>query len=126
MGEDARSQREAEKKRGAMPEEQGGVGTVNSRGGGGWREKKSDEVHRKMKTVREITGKPGRMCNERRERGTGGGKGGGDEKEVISGLFLTAFCQPPSEIFRGETYRSCVLVKYQLKKKGCITAGESV
>lgn len=74
MGEDARSLREAEKKRGATPEEQGGVGTVNSRGGLA-REKKSDEVHRKMKTVREITGKPGRMCNERRERGKGGGGG---------------------------------------------------
>lgn len=74
-----------------------------------------------MKTVREITGKPGRMCAESGEQREGG-KGGGDEKEVISGLFLTAFCQPPSEIFRLETYRSCVLVKYQ-QKKGCITAG---
>ena len=45
-----------------------------------------------------------------------GGKGGGDEKEVISGLFLTPFCQPPSEIFREETRRSCVFVKYQQKK----------
>lgn len=58
------------------------------------------------------------MSAESGERGGGGeGGGGGDEKEVISGLFLTAFCQPPSEIFRGETYRSCVLVKYQLKKR---------
>lgn len=40
-----------------------------------------------MKTVRGITGKPGRMCNERRERGTERGeKGGDDEKEVIRGL----------------------------------------
>lgn len=52
-------------------------------------------------------------------RGGGGGRGGGNEKEVISGLFLTAFCQPPSEIFRGETHRSCVLVEYQPKNKGC-------
>lgn len=36
---------------------------------GGGQRKKSDET-KKMKTVREITGKPGRMCNERRERGT--------------------------------------------------------
>lgn len=36
------------------------------------REKKSDEAQRKMKTVSEITGKPGRMCNERRERETEG------------------------------------------------------
>lgn len=42
-------------------------------GGGLEREKKSDEAQRKMKTVREITGKPGRMCNERRERGREGG-----------------------------------------------------
>lgn len=34
----------------------------------------------------------------------GGKKGRGDEKEVISGLFLPAFCQSPSEIFRGETH----------------------
>lgn len=104
-----------------------GRGWYRKQSEGGWREKKkSDEAQRKMKTVREITGKPGRMCNERRERGTEGGeKGGGDEKEVISGLFLTAFCQPPSEIFRGETYRSCVLEKIR-GKKGCITAGEKV
>lgn len=69
-----------------------------------------------MKTVREITGKPGRMCAESGEQREGE-KGGGDEKEVISGLFLTAFCQPPSEIFRLETYRSRVLVKYQQKKR---------
>lgn len=32
------------------------------------------------------------------------GGGGGAEKEVISGLFLPAICQPPPpEIFRGET-----------------------
>lgn len=85
MGKDARSQREAEEKRGATLEEQGGVGTVNSRGGrrgGGTgleREKKSDEAQRKMKTVSEITGKPGRMCNERRERGTEGWGGGEEE-----------------------------------------------
>lgn len=29
---------------------------------------------------------------------------GGNEKEVIGGLFLLAFCRPPSEIFRGETH----------------------
>lgn len=61
----------------------------------------------KMKTAREIVGKPGRMCDVRgggdTEREKKGG-GGGNEKEVISGLFLPAFCQPPSEIFRQETH----------------------
>lgn len=64
--------------------------------GEGREKKKSDET-RKMKTVREIAGKPGRMCDERREGGRGrrGGGGGGYEKEVISGLFLPAFLSAP-------------------------------
>lgn len=56
-----------------------------------------------MKTVREIAGKPGRMCDERREgKEKEGGKkkkkrerGGGDEKEVISGLFSACILSAP-------------------------------
>lgn len=53
--------------------------------------------------------KPGRVRDELEERGgrwkrvreregrkRGGEGGGGDGKEVISGLFLPAICQPPS------------------------------
>lgn len=59
-----------------------------------WRrgEKKgSDEAQRKMKTVREITGKPGRMCNERGERGTeGGGRWERGHQRSVSDCVLSA------------------------------------
>lgn len=70
-------------KRGAVPEKQEGVGAVNSRGEVG-----GDEAQRKMKTVREITGKPGRMCNESGEQGT---ERGGREEEVM-GKRSSAVC----------------------------------
>lgn len=57
-----------------------------------------------MKTVREIAGKPGRMCDERREgKEKEGGKKKkkkGKEEEAMrrrssAVCFLPAFCQPP-------------------------------
>lgn len=40
------------------------------RSGGGREEREESDEKKKMKTVREIAGKPGRMCDERREGGT--------------------------------------------------------
>lgn len=62
-------------------------GGYRKQSGGLEREKKSDEAQRKMKTVRAITGKPGRMCNERRERGTETG-----EKEEAMRKRSSAVC----------------------------------
>ena len=94
-------------------EERGGEG-VNG-GGREERAKESDETG-KMKTRREIAGKPGRMCDELREREGRGGVGGererGKKEEEEAAMrrrssavcFCLHFVSPPSEIFRGETH----------------------
>lgn len=92
-------------------EERGGKGAINSGGGkrekrvmrlGGWgQQRNAVEALENVRSTREYGG-------GRRE-----GEKGVDEKEVISGLFLPAFCQPPSEIFRGETHTTGVFLNCQ-------------
>ena len=65
-----REARGKQRKRGEQCWRRGGYRKQSGGGGGERKNEKSDEAQRKMKTVREITGKPWRMCNEHRERGT--------------------------------------------------------